>query len=106
MSSLLGGAPGPDGRSRRSTGEERPALPQGGDVSSTQPRTVPNWFGSTAASRGFRGSVSHIQQRATGPGARAWRYRRRGAVLGIFGFLLALASSGSDDEDGGHRAFR
>jgi uncharacterized membrane protein HdeD (DUF308 family) len=29
-----------------------------------------------------------------------------GAVLGIFGFLLALASTGSDDEDGGHRAFR
>ena len=29
-----------------------------------------------------------------------------GAVLGIFGFLLALASSGCDDEDGGHRAFR
>jgi len=29
-----------------------------------------------------------------------------GAVLGIFGFLLALASSGRDGEEGGHRAFR
>jgi hypothetical protein len=29
-----------------------------------------------------------------------------GAVLGVFAFLLALASSGDDDGEGGHRAFR
>jgi hypothetical protein len=29
-----------------------------------------------------------------------------GAALGIFAFLLALASSGDDDGDDGHRAFR
>jgi hypothetical protein len=29
-----------------------------------------------------------------------------GAALGVFAFLLALASSGDDDGDGGHRPFR